>query len=250
MHSYDDSYRPFNTEPCEDKHATTIRRVSRNKRNHDNSHYISYKENPSNNVTNNAIIQQYQEEIARLKAKNITLKHQNQILLNELNKSQMNKKKSNEEESIQELLQYLGISSKEEIIPRLQEIINSNNETALRDEFISKLNMLYIELTGKNSNNNNVNIKELWSWIKQLINTIKDLLIEREQNERIKVTQKENNLYQEYCTELIKRYNLNSIFELKQFINSLLLKNTINKKRVEKLQKVLSNEAPFSNSKI
>ena len=83
-----------------------------------------------------------------------------------------------------------------------------------------------------------------------MINTIKDLLIEKEKNARIKVTQKENNLYQEYCTELITRYNLNSIFELKQFINSLLLKNTINKKRVEKLRKVLSNEAPFSNSKI
>ena len=244
MHSYDDSYRPFNTEPCQDKHTTTIRRISRNKR--DNNHYI-HKENT---VSNTTIIQQYQEEIARLKAKNITLKHQNQILLNELNKSQMNKKNSKEEESIQELLNYLGIASKEEIIPRLQEIINSNNETALRDEFISKLNMLFIELTGKNTNNNNVNIKELWSKIKQMINTIKDLLIEKEKNDRIKVTQKENNLYQEYCTELITRYNLNSIFELKQFINSLLLKNTINKKRVEKLQKVLSNEAPFSNSKI
>lgn len=244
MHSYDDSYRPFNTEPCQDKHTTTIRRVSRNKR--DNNHYI-HKENT---VSNTTIIQQYQEEIARLKAKNITLKHQNQILLNELNKSQMNKKNSKEEESIQELLNYLGIASKEEIIPRLQEIINSNNETALRDEFISKLNMLFIELTGKNTNNNNVNIKELWSKIKQMINTIKDLLIEKEKNDRIKVTQKENNLYQEYCTELITRYNLNSIFELKQFINSLLLKNTINKKRVEKLQKVLSNEVPFSNSKI
>ena len=244
MHSYDDSYRPFNTEPCQDKHTTTIRRVSRNKR--DNNHYI----NKENTVSNTTIIQQYQEEIARLKAKNITLKHQNQILLNELNKSQMNKKNSKEEESIQELLNYLGIASKEEIIPRLQEIINSNNETALRDEFISKLNMLFIELTGKNTNNNNVNIKELWSKIKQMINKIKDLLIEKEKNARIKVTQKENNLYQEYCTELITRYNLNSIFELKQFINSLLLKNTINKKRVEKLQKVLSNEAPFSNSKI
>ena len=244
MHSYDDSYRPFNTEPCQDKHTTTIRRVSRNKR--DNNHYITKE----NTVSNTTIIQQYQEEIARLKAKNITLKHQNQILLNELNKSQMNKKNSKEEESIQELLNYLGIASKEEIIPRLQEIINSNNETALRDEFISKLNMLFIELTGKNTNNNNVNIKELWSTIKQMINTIKDLLIEKEKNDRIKVTQKENNLYQEYCTELITRYNLNSIFELKQFINSLLLKNTINKKRVEKLQKVLSNEAPFSNSKI
>ena len=244
MHSYDDSYRPFNTEPCQDKHTTTIRRVSRNKR--DNNHYI----NKENTVSNTTIIQQYQEEIARLKAKNITLKHQNQILLNELNKSQMNKKNSKEEESIQELLNYLGIASKEEIIPRLQEIINSNNETALRDEFISKLNMLFIELTGKNTNNNNVNIKELWSKIKQMINTIKDLLIEKEKNDRIKVTQKENNLYQEYCTELITRYNLNSIFELKQFINSLLLKNTINKKRVEKLKKVLSNEAPFSNSKI
>ena len=244
MHSYDDSYRPFNTEPCQDKHTTTIRRVSRNKR--DNNHYI----NKENTVINTTIIQQYQEEIARLKAKNITLKHQNQILLNELNKSQMNKKNSKEEESIQELLNYLGIASKEEIIPRLQEIINSNNETALRDEFISKLNMLFIELTGKNTNNNNVNIKELWSKIKQMINTIQDLLIEKEKNARIKVTQKENNLYQEYCTELITRYNLNSIFELKQFINSLLLKNTINKKRVEKLQKVLSNEAPFSNSKI
>ena len=244
MHSYDDSYRPFNIEPCQDKHTTTIRRVSRNKR--DNNHYI----NKENTVSNTTIIQQYQEEIARLKAKNITLKHQNQILLNELNKSQMNKKNSKEEESIQELLNYLGIASKEEIIPRLQEIINSNNETALRDEFISKLNMLFIELTGKNTNNNNVNIKELWSKIKQMINKIKDLLIEKEKNARIKVTQKENNLYQEYCTELITRYNLNSIFELKQFINSLLLKNTINKKRVEKLQKVLSNEAPFSNSKI
>ena len=247
MHSFDnDSYRSFNTEPTQEKHQTTIRRVSRNKRKDDNINN-NYTYNQRNHISNKSIIQQYQEEIARLKAKNVTLKHQNQILLNEINKNQ--KTKSNEEESIQELLQYLGISSKEELIPKLQDIINSNSETALRDEFIFKLNKLYTELTGRNSSNE-VNIKELWSWIKQLINTIKELLIEKENNEHIKETQKQNNLYQEYCTELIKRYNLNSIFELKEFINSLLLKNTINKKRVEKLQKVLSNEAPFSSSKI
>ena len=44
-----------------------------------------------------------------------------------------------------------------------------------------------------------------------------------------------------YCEKLIKEFGLNSFDELKFFINDLLTKNNINKKRVEKLRKVLMN---------
>ncbi len=56
-----------------------------------------------------------------------------------------------------------------------------------------------------------------------------------------------NNIYsrinnddcREYCYRLIKEYNLANLDELKAFINRLLEKNVKNKKRVEKIKKLL-----------
>ena len=47
--------------------------------------------------------------------------------------------------------------------------------------------------------------------------------------------------FQSFKAKLIKEFGLNSFDELKFFINDLLTKNNLNKKRVEKLKKVLMN---------
>jgi hypothetical protein len=45
--------------------------------------------------------------------------------------------------------------------------------------------------------------------------------------------------HREYCNKLIRDYNLQNLDELKNFINRLLEKNVKNKKRVEKIKKLL-----------
>lgn len=224
-------YEPFNTEPVQDY-------------SHDNREYInnkncsfSYEISPHKRTDNISILNRYQEEIAKLKAKNTTLKNQNKILLEELDKT--NQTQTNFQ--IQKIMSYLKVSSYEEIMPKIKSITNKNN---LKNEFISKLFSLYCEISGNpipyTIDDNN--IIELWRWIKQFIESINNLLVEKKEHDILRKNQEQNKLYQEFCSELIKKYNLNSIFELKEFINSLLVKDNINKKRVEKLQKVLTSE--------
>ena len=223
-------YEPFHTEPVQD-YIRDNREYINNK-----ASSFSYEIRPRKQIDNVSILNKYQEEIAKLKAKNTTLKNQNKILLEELQKT--NKTQTNVQ--IQKLMSYLKVSSSEEILPKISSIMEQNN---LKNEFISKLFSLYSEISGNpipyTIEDNN--IIELWRWIKEFIKTIKDLLAEKNEHDCLRKYQDQNNLYQEYCTELIKKYNLNSIFELKEFINSLLAKDTINKRRVEKLQKVLSS---------
>ena len=140
----------------------------------------------------------------------------------------------------------LQVDSFDEILPKLTEMINYlnkyNNEenSKIKEDLISKLKSLYIATTDYKDSKDNISIQDLWRWIKQLINNVKQLSIEKEKNEEI---YKKNNyeVYKKYCEKLIKEFGLNSFDELKFFINDLLTKNNINKKRVEKLRKVLMN---------
>ena len=139
-----------------------------------------------------------------------------------------------------EISHCLQVSSFEEILPKLNEIINylnnnvnsnalkNNNQDGnkkIRDELISKLQGLYLSLTGSNEKKEEVTIKILWRWIKHLINTVKQLALEKEKNIAYYENVQESDECKEFCEELISELNLQSLAELKMLINNLLNQN-------------------------
>ena len=210
-------------------------------------------------IPNNKKIK-YQNEISKLKEEIKNLEEENEILETEIGEEeqknyylQTNKfiKDKNDEETILKIKNFLNLENKENIIPQLKEMINyieknydsiefPNKEAKLRDELIEKLEGLYITLTG-NKNFENIEINIIWKWIKHLINVLEELNEERENNIKIYQQINENDEYKNFCSELLNEFNLNSIDNLKDYINSLLMENNINERRVEKIKKCLMN---------
>ena len=203
----------------------------------------------------NSSINKYQSEINKLKKEIESLENSNDILSNQLKEEEKrneelniikNEKEENDNSILLDISHCLQVNSFDEILPKLTEMINYlnkyNNEESskIKEDLISKLKSLYIATTDSKESKDNISIQDLWRWIKQLINNVKQLSIEKEKNEEM---YKKNNyeIYKKYCDKLIKEFGLNSFDELKFFINDLLTKNDINKKRVEKLRKVLMN---------
>ena len=193
----------------------------------------------------------YLAEIEKLKKEITNLRKNNEYLNNQLKEEQkkneklfsIQKAKDEGENSIlSEISHCLQVSSFEEILPKLNEIINylnnnvnivnkTNNQDSnnkLRDELISKLQNLYLSLTGSNEKKEEITIKILWRWIKHLINTVKQLALEKEKNIEMLQNNQEIDEYREYCEELITEFNLQSLDELKMFIDNLLKQSNIN----------------------
>ena len=191
----------------------------------DNNHNNNGSSNNSNGYVNQLhLIQAYQDEIIKLKTRNISLRQENEMLNDELYT------KSSQEESyymlLNELLSLLNITSIDAIIPTLTALITANTNDKLRDEFISKVNDIHSELTGNESNGN---IKQLWEWLRKLIQTLKTEM--RKSNN----TSNNNNTptytytytkpYEDCCNKLINEYNIKDINELKCIIYELLSKH-------------------------
>ena len=191
----------------------------------DNNHNNNGSSNNSNGYVNQLhLIQAYQDEIIKLKTRNISLRQENEMLNDELYT------KSSQEESyymlLNELLSLLNITSIDAIIPTLTALITANTNDKLRDEFISKVNDIHSELTGNESNGN---IKQLWEWLRKLIQTLKTEM--RKSNN----TSNNNNApiytytytkpYEDCCNKLINEYNIKDINELKCIIYELLSKH-------------------------
>ena len=137
-----------------------------------------------------------------------------------------------------DIINYLGVQSEEEVIPKLEEIIshlktndnnhNGNNlyngESKIRDELIEKLKTLYVALTGTDKNEE-IDIKTIWRWIKHLINTVRDLAQEKEKKMEIIQELNEANMYKEYCYDIMDNCNIKSFIELKEFLNNLIMSN-------------------------
>ena len=193
----------------------------------------------------------YLAEIDKLKKEINNLKKNNEYLNNQLKEEQkkneqlfsIQKAKDEGENSIlSEISHCLQVSSFDEILPKLNEIINylnnnvnnatnKNNQDSnnkIRDELISKLQNLYLSLTGSNEKKEEITIKILWRWIKHLINTVKQLALEKEKNIEMYQNMQEIDECKEYCEELISEFNLQSLDELKMFIDNLLKQNNIN----------------------
>ena len=206
----------------------------------------------------------YLSEIDKLKKEIDNLKKNNEYLNNQLKEEQkkneqlfsIQKAKDEGENSIlSEISHCLQVSSFEEILPKLNEIINylnnniinisykknqdSNNK--IRDELISKMQNLYLSLTGSNEKKEEITIKILWRWIKHLINTVKQLALEKEKNIEIYQNMQEIDECKEYCEELITEFNLQSLDELKMFIDNLLKQSNINIMKGNENQQELRN---------
>ena len=102
---------------------------------------------------------------------------------------------------------------------------NQDGNNKIRDELISKLQNLYLSLTGSDEKKEEVTIKILWRWIKHLINTVKQLALEKEKNLELYQNINEIDECKEFCEDLIGELNLQSLDELKMVINNLLNQN-------------------------
>ena len=206
----------------------------------------------------------YLAEIDKLKKEINNLKKNNEYLNSQLKEEQkkneqlfsIQKAKDEGENSIlSEISHCLQVSSFDEILPKLNEIINylnnnvnnasnKNNQDSnnkIRDELISKLQNLYLSLTGSNEKKEEITIKILWRWIKHLINTVKQLALEKEKNIEMYQNMQEIDECKEYCEELISEFNLQSLDELKLFIDNLLKQNNINIVKENENQQELGN---------
>ena len=191
----------------------------------------------------------YLAEIDRLKKEINDLKKNNEILNSQLIEEQRKNeqlfsiqkaKDENENSILGEIAHCLQVASFDEILPKLNEIINylnnnvnSNNtknknqegNNKIRDELISKLQNLYLSLTGSDEKKEEVTIKILWRWIKHLINTVKQLALEKEKNLELYQNMNEIDECKEFCEDLMGELNLQSLDELKMVINNILNQN-------------------------
>ena len=214
----------------------------RNMQNNKNILNMNQPQNQGNNEL-------YMAEIDRLKQEINDLKKNNEILGAQLKEEQRKNeqlfsiqkaKDENENSILAEIAHCLQVASFDEILPKLNEIINylnnnvnSNNaknrnqdgNNKIRDELISKLQNLYLSLTDSDEKKEEVTIKILWRWIKHLVNTVKQLAIEKEKNMELYQNIQEIDECKEFCEELMSGLNLQSLDELKMLINNLLNQN-------------------------
>lgn len=205
----------------------------------------------------------YEDEINRLKQEIANLENDNDFLSNQLIEEEKkneellaikNEKEENDNSILSDISHCLQVNSFDEILPKLTEMINYltkyNNDKAskIKEDTISKLKSLYIITNDSKEKKENISIQDLWRWIKQLIEEVNELSLEKEKCEEI-YNRNNNDIYKIFCGKLIREFGLNSFDELKFFINDLMAKNDLNKKRVEKLRKVLMNNDNNMNDK-
>ena len=224
------------------------------RQNYNNSMDLYERNLPNNKIISNVDQQPpqtqennelYQSELDRLKKEIMDLKKNNEFLQMQLKEEQRKNeqlfsiqkaKDENENSILAEIAHCLQVTSFEEILPKLNEIINYLNNNVninttknkkqegnnkIRDELISKLQKMYLSLTGSDEKEE-VTIKILWRWIKHLVNTVKQLALEKEKNIEIYQNIQEIDECKEFCEELLSELNLQSLEELKIFINTLL----------------------------
>ena len=199
----------------------------------------------------------YQTEIARLKAKMASMIKDNEEISAKLEREkkrkeelmkQQEEKRKKEETIINEMKNYFGVKEEKEILPRIESMrVVEQKDKKLREELIQKVKNMYMKLTETNEDKDEIDIQILWRWIKHLMNTVNELQNEKERNTQILNDLMHNDIYHNYFAQIINDFNLKDIDELKFFINELISINTINKKRVQKLKKVLL-EVPSNQS--
>ena len=126
----------------------------------------------------------------------------------------------NEQKIINEIISILEISSPNEIIPRVQLMLDQINkpESNLSYELINKIKDLYIRLSETTEKKEEIDVQIIWRWVKHLITTLNSLNQEQQKNIQILNELKRNDKYKNYFEQIIKEYNLKNVDELKSFI--------------------------------
>ena len=204
-----------------------------------NTNYYSSGNRLNNNIniynSNDNEIMKYEDEIKQLKEEISNLRSNNETLQNQVKNLETDNSKLKENENLLlKIMTYLNLNSTEEIIPKLNEIFSlidnnnnvnnnnkgnniiNNNQEDIKEELIRKLKGIYISLTGSNPNQE-IDIKTLWRWIKHLINTVKQLALEKEKNSK-----NGQNDYKQYCEQLMVNFNLKSFKDLTDFLDNVL----------------------------
>ena len=230
-------------------------------------------ENNIRNINNTEREYELNLEIEKLKNEIFSIQKSNNILLNKLNEEKMKyatlSSFESEDENIPnekelnnllaDISNNLGVETFDEIVPKLKEMIDylniniyeKNEDNNKRNEFILKIQELYLSSNKTNEKKEHISIKILWRWIKSLINNYKSLMVEKTKKEEIlKNLEKNENFYKECCDELMVKYKKNNLEELNKFIEELIKRNNINKKRVEQLKKILVNDIKNNNNNI
>jgi hypothetical protein len=129
-------------------------------------------------------------------------------------------------------------------------MVNLNKANRLKDEFVDKLSEVYQALMNIESKPKSIqtDIRVLWRWVKNLLQSKRDGFISdsssgsKSMTNIRQTTSDKGDLYKDFCENIIKDYYLRDVNELKTFINELLSKNMKNKKRVERIKKLLLTE--------
>ena len=197
---------------------------------------------------------EYELEIQRLKKQYNSLKFRNKFLLTKLD----DLIKSNtllEEDINTNILDKYGIN---ELIndysfsnnnlnsfEKINEIYMICEDLNLKNELINGLKTLYILKNNEFQigKNEELNIKIIWRWIKNLIENIKNT---NEEVNNFKIglehLKEEKQIFKDFCLDLMEKFNIEDIEELKNQINSLIINRNIEKKRINKLKKVLTGK--------
>ena len=145
----------------------------------------------------------------------------------------------NETLIMQDIKNILGMSNQYEIKRTLQALIDEtntrcNNEQIIKDEFIMKLKQLYIELVGNadNSSNNTITYSNLEMLVHKVIDTVNDLMKQRNTNETTINNYSNHNsmrvLYRNFCKKIMTQNNISNINELEPFILSIVNNRELN----------------------
>ena len=195
---------------------------------------------------------EYELEIQRLKKQYKSLKLRNKFLLTKLDDITKSNSLLEEELNI-DIFDKTGIN---DVINNLSFINDNNNpiekinqiymiceDLSLKEEFINGLKTLYILKNQSNEiiHNEELNVKKLWRWLKDIIENIRTT---NDENDNFKIglehLKQEKDIFKNFCLDLMSQLKIQNIDQLKNYINSLIMKRNLEKKRISKLKKVLT----------
>lgn len=231
--------------------SNSITNIIKNKKTISTPFLYENKTIDNDSILLNYQINKLQEEINKIKENNESLlndlkKEKEKNLILKTTKEQVNENDINK--TLLEISKYFEVNNIENIYNKLTEMIdylssnNDNNENQIKIEFIFKLKEIY-KKSNNIEDNNNITMKILWRWIKYLISSNKKIKNEIEKNNiLLQNIEKKNNFYKKNCEEIMGIYDIKSLNHFDTFINELISKNNIYRKRIEQLKKMLSED--------
>ena len=216
-----------------------------------NNNINTYNNISKNNCSINSI--GYELEILKLKKEIKCLKTKRLILQSTLNK----KKQENIDVNLMinnyetgpngklliNIIKLLNLSNKNRIFDfdefkeKIKEITLNKENLNLINEFIKGLNEIFINFY---KDNKYINYENIYNMILNIIKNIDELKIDNENFiEGLNILNKEKKEYEIFCKNLMNDLKCKNFFELKEYINELIIRDKYNKKQVDILKNIL-----------